>query len=80
MAEITVNHPGNYNDQAMILDRAKMKLELDHMRERNETLSHLIDQIFDGIARGEQVELVYKDGTTRTITRAKPRGEKEPPL
>jgi len=59
------------------LETAKMRAELDTLRMHYDSRANDLASIFNRIARGEQVELHYPDGTVIPITRARKRGEKD---
>jgi hypothetical protein len=75
MASIT--HPGRTIDEIDRIERAKMRAEMEHLQKRVERLSTDMAAIFDGIDRGEQVDLQYPSGEVVTITRARPRKTQE---
>lgn len=74
-----ISHPGHMSDIEGRLAAAKLKVENDFMRSELERANITLRSIFDSIARGEQIDLRYDDGTVVTITRARPRkgGEAE---
>lgn len=56
------------------IENAQRTAEMAILRSRYDTMAADLDVIFTRIARGEQVELRYADGTVVPITRARRRG------
>ncbi|MES0071857.1 hypothetical protein [Mesorhizobium sp. M0058] len=68
-----VSHPPRLSDLQASIARAQLDAKMTILEQMNERLTLQLQSIFDGIARGGQVELVYPDGEVVLITKARPR-------
>lgn len=71
---MTVNAPPRLDALTTEIARAQDAAKLKFLERAVERLTGELAEIFDGIARGEHVELAYPDGSIITITRARNRG------
>lgn len=74
---INIHAPQKRYDLQDELARAHMEAEMTVLRNRYDKMADDLDAIFTRIARGEQVELHYPDGTMVPITRARRRNAGE---
>lgn len=71
---INLRHPGGHSDMQAQLEKVRGEV----LERLNKQLLDDIGAIYDGIRRGDQVELTYPDGEVILITKARPRTGKEP--
>lgn len=68
-----VGAPRTRADLAEIIEARRLKVELEVLQCAYDTMADDMKAMFARIARGEQVELRYPDGTVVPVTRARRR-------
>lgn len=74
---INISAPRKRYEMQDEIARAHMEAEMKLLQARYDGMASDLDAIFTRIARGEQVELHYPDGTVVPITKARKRGERD---
>lgn len=72
-----ITFPPRKSDVQLEIENAQLKAKMDVLERTTERVTSHLASIFDGIARGDQVELQYPDGQTVLITKARKRGTGE---
>lgn len=70
---INISAPRRRHEMRDDIARAQMEAEMKLLKDGYDDMAGDLDAIFTRIARGEQVELHYPDGTVVPITKARPR-------
>ncbi len=68
-----ISHPQRASDVQERIARAQADAKMTVLEQMIERMHFQLQSIFDGIGRGDQVELVYPDGEVVLITKARPR-------
>lgn len=68
-----VSHPERVSDLQERVAKAQVDAKMTVLEQMIDRMHSQLQSIFDGIARGGQVELVYPDGEVVLITKARPR-------
>lgn len=71
---INISAPRRRHELQERITAQQMKAEMEILRNAYDDMASDLDSIFTRIARGEQVELHYPDGTIVPITKARRRG------
>lgn len=74
---INIRLPCRRSELQESIASAQMKIEMELLRNAYDDMRGELESIFTRIARGEQVELHYPDGTVVPITKARRRGERD---
>lgn len=75
---VNIQHPDSY--RRMVEEKSEieaLKVRIKILEQANAGLSSNLDAIFNRIARGDQVELHYPDGSVVLITKARKRNAGE---